>query len=210
MYICVFVICAVVVLHGGRVVLAWRRCDEILAVVVVVVDDACRHLWSECAVLLSQGHSQSAAGWRLTPPLTLWTCRSLRVELSNGLFPSSPVPLVAVEGKRLCAGAVKPPGPPGGSEPFFFFSGLNVSPASPWCTTAVLCYYSEPSVRRLRNRRSLETDFVPSRFSCCRKGAAVNDCVVCLCPGVEVMPRHSLITMHHWRAPLAPQTTELM
>lgn len=33
MYICVSLICAVVVLHGGRVVLVQRRCNKILAVV---------------------------------------------------------------------------------------------------------------------------------------------------------------------------------
>lgn len=67
---CVSVICVIVVLHGSCV-----------SVKVAQRDSRCsrrwfdwkRQWWSKRAVFFSQGLSQSAAGWRLSPPIALWT-----------------------------------------------------------------------------------------------------------------------------------------
>lgn len=137
-----------------------------------------RQFWSECAVLLSQGLSQSAAGWRLSPPLTLWTVALHVSSFGTDVFL---VPGCSChwsgEEKRLCAGAVKPPGPPGGAEPFVY-SVLNVSPASPWCTT-LFCV----TTQNRQSDGSVTLGYRAFQVSCCCDGAAVNSCVVCLCLG---------------------------
>lgn len=163
---------------------AWR--SSCVSVTVMQQDSRCcrrlfgltRQLWSECAVLLSQGLSQSAAGWRLSPPVALWTVTLHLLSFGTDVFL---VPGCSChwggEEKRLYAGALKPPGPPGGAEPFVY-SVLNVSPASPWCTT--MFYVTTQS---LQSDGSVTLGYRAFQVSCCCDGAAVNSCVVCLCSG---------------------------
>lgn len=159
---------------------AWR--SSCVSVTVIQQDSrCCRHLlgstrqsWSECAVLLSQGLSQQGCLRPSRSGLSFFACRVL--ERTVFLVPGCSCHWSGEE-KRLCVGALKPPGPPGGAEPFCLLCFECLSSFT-LVYDAVLCYYSEPASQ---SDGSATLGYRAFQVSCCCDGAAVNGCVVCLC-----------------------------
>lgn len=191
---------------------AWR--SSCVSVTVIQQDSrCCRHLlgstrqsWSECAVLLSQGLSQSAAGWRLSPPLALWT---VVLRVSSFGTDGFPRPRLQLSLKRW------------GKETLCWSLEATWTSRGRWAFLSTLFWMS------LQLHLGVRRCFMLLLRACQSVWRLCDSWISCLpgqlllwrCSGkwlrcvfvflVEVMPRHS-ITMHHWRAPLAPQTTELM